>query len=134
MQNAEADARRRRARTKDERRRIVEQTLIDGASVKAVAQLHGIRTNQVFHWRKLYRQGLLEDVANSAAATTLVPISISDGAQQELAGDATAGQQQIAAESPAMGTIHVESARGSMSINGVADVPTVRAVLEYLLG
>lgn len=41
------------------KRRIVEQTLVPGASVARIAQEHGINANQVFNWRKLYREGLL---------------------------------------------------------------------------
>ena len=42
-----------------EKRRIVEQTLEPGASVAKVARAHGVNANQVFHWRRQYRQGPL---------------------------------------------------------------------------
>lgn len=50
----------RRHRTKRERRQVVEETLQPGASVAVVARRHGVNANQVFHWRKLYREGKLD--------------------------------------------------------------------------
>ena len=47
----------RRHRSKEERRRIVEESLVPGASVAVIARTHGVNANQVFHWRKLYRRG-----------------------------------------------------------------------------
>ncbi|HEY6264680.1 MAG TPA: transposase, partial [Candidatus Acidoferrum sp.] len=44
-------------RTKAERRAIVEETLVPGASVSRVARRHDVNANQVFRWRKLYSEG-----------------------------------------------------------------------------
>src|SRR3954451_13471107 len=55
----------RRHRSKRERRAVVEETLQPGASVAVIARRHGVNANQVFHWRKLYREGRL-DVASPA--------------------------------------------------------------------
>src|SRR5690348_9283866 len=38
---------------------IVEESLAPGASVARVARTHGVNANQVFTWRRLYRQGRL---------------------------------------------------------------------------
>jgi transposase-like protein len=46
-------------RSIQERRAIVEETLLPGASVSRVARRHDVNANQVFHWRKLYREGRL---------------------------------------------------------------------------
>ena len=43
-------------RSVEQRRKIVQETLAAGASV---ARVHGVNANQVFHWRKLYREGRL---------------------------------------------------------------------------
>src|SRR6266571_907409 len=40
--------------------KIVQETLAPGASVARVAQARGVNANQVFTWRRLYRQGRLE--------------------------------------------------------------------------
>lgn len=47
----------RQFRSKQERREIVEETLKPGASVALVARSHGVNANQVFKWRRQYRQG-----------------------------------------------------------------------------
>jgi transposase len=50
---------------KDEKRRIVEETVKPNASVALVAREHGINANQLLRWRKLYREGHLEVEAES---------------------------------------------------------------------
>ena len=50
--------------------RIVEETFVSGASVAAVARRHNANANQVFEWRKLYRQGRLLD---RKAASQVLP-------------------------------------------------------------
>jgi len=47
----------RQRRSIAEKRRIVEETLAEGASVARVARAHGINANQVFGWRRLYLAG-----------------------------------------------------------------------------
>ena len=42
-------------------RRIVEETLVRGASVAAIARNHDVNANLVFGWRRLYKKGVLED-------------------------------------------------------------------------
>jgi hypothetical protein len=46
----------RRRRSVEEKRRIVEETLEAGASVARVARRHAVNANQVFYWRKKYRE------------------------------------------------------------------------------
>jgi len=46
----------RRFRTVEEKRRIVEETLQPGGSVAGIARAHGVNANQVFTWRRLYQQ------------------------------------------------------------------------------
>src|SRR5436190_11123887 len=65
----------RRFRSREERRQIVEETLKPGASVSVIARAHDVNTNQVFKWRKQYRDGRLDVVA---ASGTLLPVKISD--------------------------------------------------------
>jgi transposase len=44
-------------RTADEKRRIVEATLVPGASIARVARENGVNANQVFQWRYEHRNG-----------------------------------------------------------------------------
>ncbi len=43
----------RRYRALEEKRRIVEETLVEGASVALIARAHGVNANLVFNWRRL---------------------------------------------------------------------------------
>ena len=49
--------RRRRTRSLDERKRIVEEALAPGVSVAAVARRHGLNANLVFKWIRRSREG-----------------------------------------------------------------------------
>jgi transposase len=48
---------RRRTRSLDERKRIVEEARAPGASVAAVALRHGLNANLVFKWIRRSREG-----------------------------------------------------------------------------
>src|ERR1700679_2048424 len=95
-----AGVRRRRWRTVEEKRRIVEAPLVEGASVSQVARLHGVNTNQVFHWRRQYRAGDLSLPVDSP--TTFLPVAVSDAPET---------REEIPHEEPvkrSSGVIHVE--------------------------
>ena len=111
---------RRRHRSKQERRRVAEESLQPGASVAVLARRHGVNANQVFHWRKLLREGRLDESAPSAQ---LVPVRIAD-----------AGGEQILPVRCDRGTIHIELGRTRVRIEGAADPESLRLVLEHLGG
>lgn len=67
----------RRYRTIQEKRRIVEETLVRGASVAVVARKHEVNANLVFGWRKLYHKGLLGSEPK-IPATPLLPVRVTD--------------------------------------------------------
>lgn len=48
---------RRRRWSVEEKVRIIAESLRAGASVSLVAQRHGLRSNQLFRWRKMAREG-----------------------------------------------------------------------------
>ena len=88
---------RRRHRSAEEKRRIVEQTLVKGASVARVAREHGVNANQLFSWRLLYKKGRL-----GGRATKLLPASIEDRArtkQEDKRRWSLEAKQQIVAAS-----------------------------------
>jgi transposase len=66
----------------DQKRRIVEETFVPGASVSIVARRHDVNTNLVFDWRQKYRQGELvvrKPAARGAlAAPDLLRIGVVD--------------------------------------------------------
>ena len=57
-----------------EKRRIVLESLAPGASVSIVARRHDVNANQVFAWRKLYREGGLGSVGG------LMPVTVAAAA------------------------------------------------------
>jgi transposase len=114
----------RRRRSALERRRIVEETLELGASVARVALRHGVNANQVFQWRRLYREGRLD--AGCGIEMKLLPVSIAEEALLP-------SREDIQAELPATGAIHIElPGRAVISLEGDVDTALTCAVLDCL--
>jgi transposase-like protein len=65
----------RRRYTMAEKRSMVEETQLHGASVPEVAQRHGINPNLLSIWRRLHRQGLPDE--KGAAQGALLPVRVS---------------------------------------------------------
>jgi transposase len=125
----------RRRRSVAEKRRIVEETLEPDASVARVARAHGVNANQVFAWRRQYRQGLLgeehaETVKLLPVHVTGAPVRKTNRQVRRQTAQATCG----GARSTSSGTIQVELPKGHLCITGRADAEALRAVLEQLLG
>ena len=107
----------------------MEETHRQGASVRSVARAHDIPANQVFHWRKLYREGRLGNAAQ-ATASELVAVRVLEIEQESNAEQAP----MQPANTPSLGVIQIESEKGRLCIQGAADPATLRVVLERLLG
>lgn len=112
---------RRQQRSIEEKRRIVEATLERERSVTEVARAHGVRANQVFKWRRLYRDGRLDSAVNEA---TLLPVRITESGETVVAN--------LPAREFPSGTIQIEFGSARVSINGRVDMRTLQAVLEHL--
>ena len=111
-----------RRRTIKERRDIVEETLVPGASVARVARQHEVNANQVFYWRKLYREGRL----GIRMATPLLPVKVKRERPTKTFEE----------DGPRLssGTMEIKLSRGTLRIAGSVDVQALRAVLECLAG
>ena len=111
-----------RRRTIKERRDIVEETLVPGASVARVARRHEVNANQVFYWRKLYREGRL----GITIATPLLPVKVKTERPTKT----------LPENGPLMssGTMEIKFSRGTLRIAGAVDVLALRTVLECLAG
>jgi transposase len=116
----------RRRHSVEEKRRVVEETLEPGASVARVARAHGVNANQVFAWRRLYRQGLLEGANGEGAG--LLPVHV---VETPIAREAARSRND--SRTP-LGLIQVEFPKGHLRINGRVDAEALRVVLEKLLG
>ena len=95
------------------KRAVVEETQRPGASVALIARAHGLNANQVFCWRKLYREGQLGE-----ASSAMLPVAIEP--------EATADRLNSA---QASGSLLIESGRLRLHIEGRPDAETLRVVL-----
>src|SRR5262245_32802598 len=118
----------RRYRSKQERRQIVEETLKPGASVSLVARAHDVNTNQVFKWRKQYREGRLNMAPTSTTSSALLPVKISDSLP---AARPRSARQRLKTRRP--GVIDIDLGHARVRIEGAADPDCVRAALDGLM-
>lgn len=117
----------RQRRSIAEKRRIVEETLLLGASVARVARAHGINANQVFGWRRLYLAGRL---GGQKAGMKLLPVRVSDRESAPVGVEHRSGDVPVAS----LSTIHIEFRQAQVRIEGNADLALVRVLLECLRG
>jgi transposase len=90
--------------------------------VSRVARRHDVNANQVFHWRKLYREGRL----GSSTSTKLLPVKVTaERTVRAAEGDGTTWRS---------GTIEIQLRKGTLRIAGAVDVAALRAALECLAG
>ena len=83
--------RRRRSWTRDEKRRIVEESLEDGASIAEVARRHELNANLLFTWRR--KMGIESTDQNTPMG--IVPVTIAPELTAEGHCPDTAGQMEI---------------------------------------
>ena len=116
----------RQWRSTAEKREIVEQTMQAGASVARVAQQHGLKANQVYYWRNLYRRGRLGEA--STGSIKLLPVRVAETTASRMV-------ESTAKRNPATtaGRIHVDLPQAHLCIEGRADASALRVVLEYLV-
>lgn len=114
----------RRRRSAAERRRVVEETLEAGASVAKVALKYGVNANQVFQWRRLYRDGRLG--VSSQRPMKLLSVSVADDGE-------FAKSEAVEVVPPSSGAIHIElPGEIRISLEGGVDQDLVRTVLKSL--
>jgi transposase len=124
----------RRKRSVAEKRQMVEETYREGASVRSVARAHDIPSNQLFHWRKLYREGLLGDETEQAARSKLVAVRLVDEQRSTSQKQRDVDQApRASADTSSLGTIQIETEKGRLCIYGAADPAALEAVLERWL-
>jgi transposase len=117
------DAKRRHKRWPDAlKREIVAATLKPGASVSVVARQYDVNANQVFSWRRRYREA--SDPSPAPSSTPgLLPVTITPGPEHEPAAPPTlAASDTIEIEVLGIYRVRVGSSFDPRSLKRVLDV------------
>lgn len=115
----------RQRRSIAEKRRIVEETLVPGASVARIARAHGVNANQLFGWRRLYQAGGLGE---QKAGMKLLPVRVTESLPASIAVEHAVADLPKTQPS----TIHIKLRQAQVRIEGSADPALVRVLLECL--
>ena len=91
---------------------------------RRVAREFAVNANQVFAWRRAYKQGLLEDRGSSGVK--LLPV--------EIASDAADEALSLTEANPVHGAIHMEfPGKALLTVEGTPSAESLRIILEHLL-
>ena len=130
----------RRQHEKSFKAELVEQCLMPGASVAAVALAGGVNANLLFKWRRDHLRSKRLSGAASSSSTVLVPVQVTTGM------DTGVGRSQSLAPSPASaamaavtqraarvaGTIELDIAGAVLRLRGPVDEVSLCSVLRAL--
>jgi transposase len=125
---------RRLLRTNEEKRRIVAEALVPGASVAAVARKHGVNANLLFGWRRLHKRGLLEQCREPASllpVTVTTPTVLPDRNSRPTRAVQAVKRPAV----PAIGPCHIEIELPGdvrLRVHGRVEVDALSAVLAAL--
>ncbi len=118
---------RRRNFSEADKRRIVEETCREGASVSGVARRYGIGTRLLFSWKKELTPG-------TSPGPTFLPVMLVDGTDQPAGPASVAAPAPVIVERPTPG-IEVELIGGRrVRFERDVDPETVRRLVTLLEG
>lgn len=117
------ESRARRHWTLAEKRRIAEESFASKASVARIAQRYALNANQIFQWRKSYREGRLV----SEGEAKLLPVAIT---QEQPSKAAKAAAPTVEAS---VGSMEIELPKGNLRITGKVELLALRTAIECLL-
>ena len=114
---------RRRRWSRDDKMRIIEETLAPGAVVTEIARRHGIATSLVFTWR---RRARLATVASAGARLVPVQVATAESVQSIEAPAAILARKR-------RGVIEIELGDGKrVSVDENVDAEALGRVLDVL--
>jgi transposase len=105
------------------KRRIAEESFEANASVAQLSQKYAVNANQIFQWRKKYREGRL----GNGTSMNLLPVTVSRETVIE-------AENQQRRSCQAAGTLKIDLPKGTLRIAGNVDLEVLRTTLECLLG
>jgi transposase len=113
---------RRRVHCQTFKRRLVELSLVPGASVAAIALEHGINANLLFDWRKTFQQSQAQHAVALPVdpAAVLLPVEIAPPSAQS------------SAPARSTGVIEIELHGARVRLRGAVDEENLRTVLQAL--
>jgi transposase len=117
---------RRRWFSKDDKARIVEETLVPGAVVSEIARRHGLTPQQVFTWRRQARR-LPTPMADDPQ---FVPAVVDAMAPVAVAGHERKTAQRKAKQD--VGGIEIEAEGVTIRVGRGADVAMIAAIVHAL--
>lgn len=119
--------RRRQSYSREEKLRIVQETLEPGASVSVVARRHDVNANLVFTWRRQHQRGSLGAVSRKAGKPALLPVIL-----QSEETEHGPRKSDLAKREPT-GRIEIEfPGGGRLRTDGRVDADTLRAAIREL--
>lgn len=128
IQVAPSGSTKRVHRTPAEKRRIVEATLVAGASIARVARENGVNANQVFQWRYEHKNSVGWAAKQSRAK--LLPVAVVVEPNCIVAPEVASTPPPA----PSSASIHIEfPGRALVSVETGVDPELVRTVLGSLL-
>jgi len=115
----------RQYRSLEQKLRIVQEALAEGASVARVARANGVNANLVFNWCRKYRGGQV----GSSSEAKLLPVRVTGESATALPGSlCEARGVQISSS----GRIHIQLQHAQVRVEGSADPVVLRVLLECL--
>jgi len=118
---------RRRVHSDAFKRKMVELSLVPGASVAAIALEHGINANLLFGWRNAHLKSSgdgLADRKDAAGPATLLPVEV-------VASTLPVAAPAVPTSRPP-GSIEIEVAGARVRVRGAVDEASLRSVLAAL--
>ena len=105
------------------KREIVAATLVPGASVSVVARQYDVNANQVFMWRRRYRDALERAAAAPSSTPSLVPVTITPTPETEVAAPSpTSKSDTIEIEVPGDCRVRVGTGFDARALKRVLDL------------
>ena len=118
---------RRRYWKRDEKRRIVAESLEAGASVAEVARRYGLNANLLFTWRRTHLDAIRQAAQEPPTATAvLLPVTLEAPKEEANAVPPPATPR------PSSGTIEIEIGVARVRLRGCVDEASLRNVVSAL--
>ena len=128
IQVATSGSAKRVHRTAEEKRRIVDATLVPGVSIARVARENGVNANQVFQWRYEYKNSVGWAAKQSRAK--FLPVAVVPEPSCIVVPEVAPAPPSA----PSSASIHIElPGRALVSVEDGVDPELVRTVLGSLL-